>query len=240
MIVYGSSLSPFVRKVLAFAAEKGVAVEVVRAGMGQGGPDFAEASPFAKMPALRDPGADGGRDFVISDSTAICHYIEAKYPEHPLIPAGPVARARVVWFDEFADTMLAAVGGKMFFNRFVAPMVLKRPGDLGIASRAEAEELRPLLDYLERVVPDEGFLVGDALTLADIAVASPFVNLHHIGWMHDTAYWPRLAGYATGILARPSFAPMIASEQRMIAAMSAAGGLTGNAAGNGTDGMAAG
>lgn len=222
MIVYGSSISPFVRKVLAFAHEKGVAVECVRVGLGQGGPDFAEASPFAKMPALRDPGADDGRDFVISDSTAICHYIEAKHPEHPLIPAAPIARARVVWFEEFADTMLAASGSKMFFNRFVSPMILKRPGDEGIASRAEAEELRPLLDYLERIVPGDGFLVGDALTLADIAVASPFVNLHHIGWMHDPAYWPRVAGYVTAILARPSFAPMIASEKRMIAAMNAA------------------
>jgi glutathione S-transferase len=222
MIVYGSSISPFVRKVLAFASEKGVAVEVVRAGMGQGGPEFAEASPFAKMPALRDPGADDGRDFVISDSTAICHYIEAKHPEHPLIPADPIRRARVVWFDEFADTMLAAAGGKMFFNRFVAPKLLNRDGDEGIASRAEAEELRPLLDYLEPIVPTEGFLVGDTLTLADIAVASPFVNLHHIGWMRDPAYWPRLAGYVTAILARPSFAPMIASEQRMIAGMNRA------------------
>lgn len=219
MIVYGSSMSPFVRKVLAFAHEKGVAVELARGGMGQGGPAFAEASPFAKMPALRDPGADGGRDFCISDSTAICHYIEARHPERPLIPAEPIAQARVVWFEEFADTMLAVTGGRMFFNRFVAPKILKRAGDEEVASRAEAEELRPLLDYMERIVPDDGFLVGDALTLADIAVASPFVNLHHIGWMHDPAYWPRVAGYVTAILARPSFAPLIASEQRMIAAL---------------------
>jgi len=38
MIVYGSSLSPFVRKVLAFGAEKGLAFDLVAAGMGRGGP----------------------------------------------------------------------------------------------------------------------------------------------------------------------------------------------------------
>ena len=220
MIVYGNSLSPFVRKVLAFAAEKGIATEVVAAGLGRGGPDFAEASPFSKIPALRDPGADGGKDFVISDSTAICAYLEAKHPEPALIPAEPCARARVIWFEEFADTILTACGGRMFFNRLVAPRILKRAGDETVALKAETEELPPLMEYLEGVVPgDDGFLVGDSLTLADLAVASPFANLHHIGWMSDPDRWPRTIGYVARVLARPSFAPLIAAEQRLVAGL---------------------
>ena len=89
MIIYGSTISPFVRKVVAFAAEKGIAIELKPSGMGRGGPDFEEASPFRKMPAMRDPGADGGRDFTISDSTAIVTYLEAKHPEPNLIPLNP-------------------------------------------------------------------------------------------------------------------------------------------------------
>lgn len=220
MIIYGSSISPVVRKTLAFAAEKGVEVEVVAAGMGRGGPDFAEASPFAKMPAMRDPGADEGRDFVISDSTAICAYIEAKHPEPVLIPHEAIPRARTIWYEEFADTLLFPVGARMFFNRFVAPRVLKREGDEAVAAKAEGEELPPLMDYLERVAPEGGgFLVGGTLTLADIAVASPFVNLHHIGWMCDPARWPRTLAYVTSVLARPSFAALIAGERRTIERM---------------------
>ena len=74
MIVYGSTISPFVRKVMAFGAEKGLTLTLERAGLGQGGPHFAEASPFGKIPGFRDPGADNGQDFCISDSTAICAY----------------------------------------------------------------------------------------------------------------------------------------------------------------------
>lgn len=219
MIIYGSSLSPFVRKTLAFAAEKGVDVEVVPAGMGRGGPEFVEASPFGKMPALRDPGADGGRDFTLPDSSAICAYIEAKHPEPALIPAEPCARARTIWYEEFADTILVPVGARMFFNRFVAPRFLGRAGDEAVAAKAEAEELPPLLDYLEKVVPGQGFLVGNALTLADVAVASPFATLRHIGWMVDPQRWPRTLAYVAGILARPSFAGMIAGEQRFVASL---------------------
>ena len=217
MIVYGSSLSPFVRKVLAFGAEKGLAFDLVAAGMGRGGPDFGECSPFGKMPGFRDPGADGGRDFCISDSTAIITYLEAKFPEPNLIPADPIARARAVWFEEFMDTILFTMGSKIFFNRFVAPRVLKIAGNEEVAAAAEANEMPPLLDYLERVIPASGFLVEDRITLADIAVASPFVNLAHVEVEIDAARWPRLVAYVEGILARPSFAPLVAAERALVA-----------------------
>ena len=217
MIVYGSNLSPFVRKVLVYAAEKGLTLELVAAGLGRGGPDFKETSPFGKMPGFRDPGADGGKDFCISDSTAIIAYLEAKYPQNPLIPIDPIGRARTVWFEEFADAILFAMGSKIFFNRFVAPKVLKAGGDEGIAAAAVAHELPPILDYLEGVVPPSGFLVADRLTVADIAVASPFVNLGHVDVVVDPARWPKAGAYLVGIHARPSFAPLIAAEQRMVA-----------------------
>ena len=185
MIVYGASLSPFVRKVLVFAAEKGIEVELKPTGLGNKDPEFIEASPFGKMPGLRDG------DFAISDSSAIVAYMEAVKPEPNLIPTEPRARARTIWFDEYADTILFACGGKMFFNRIVAPRFLGQAGDEEVASKAECEELPPLLDYLESVIPASGFLVEDRLTLADISVASPFANLQHINVALDPAAPPQ-------------------------------------------------
>src|SRR4028119_1463092 len=88
MIVYGSSLSPFVRKVLAFAAEKGIEVESKPVGLGSEDPEFREASPFGKIPGFRDG------DFAISDSTAIIAYLDAIRPEPNLVPTEPRARGR--------------------------------------------------------------------------------------------------------------------------------------------------
>jgi glutathione S-transferase len=206
MIVYGSSLSPFVRKVLAFAAEKGIEVELMPSGLGNRDPEFLAASPFGKMPGLRDG------DFGISDSSAIVAYMEAVKPDPNLIPTEPKARARTIWFDEFSDTILFACGGKMFFNRLVAPRFLGQPGDEAVAAKAECEELPPLLDYLEGVIPPSGYLVEDRLTLADISVASPFANLLHLDIIVDGARHPKLKAYVEQILARPSFAPWIARE----------------------------
>jgi glutathione S-transferase len=206
MIVYGSSLSPFVRKVLAFAAEKGIELELKPSGLGNKDPEFIAASPFGKMPGFRDG------DFGISDSSAIVAYLEAVKPEPNLIPTEAKARARTIWFDEFSDTILFACGGKMFFNRLVAPRFLGQPGDEEIAAKAECEELPPLLDYLESVIPASGFLVEDRLTLADISVASPFVNLAHLAVALDGARHPKVKAYVAAILARPSFAPWIERE----------------------------
>ena len=212
MILYGSSLSPFVRKVLAFAAEKGIELEVVPVGPGDRNPDFRTASPFGKMPGL----ADG--DYRLADSSAIIHYLEAKQPAPVLIPADPKLRGKTIWFDEFGDTILAVCGAKMFFNRVVAPRFLKRPGDENAAATAERDELPPILDYLETVVPGEsGYLVGDSLTLADIAVASPFANLGHLDCQLDPARHGRTRAYVERILARPSFAPWVERETAFLA-----------------------
>ena len=211
MIVFGSSLSPFVRKVLVFAAEKGIEVENRQTGLQSADPGFIAASPFRKIPALQDG------DYCLADSSAIVQYLEAKYPAPALIPAEPRARGTVVWFDEFADTIAFAPMGRMFFNRIVGPRFMGVRGDEAVAAAAEAE-LPPILGYLEGVVPDGGFLVGDALTLADIAVASPFVNLAHLGVVVDAGRHPRLTRYLGAIHARPSFAALIAREQRFLAA----------------------
>ena len=212
MIVYGSSLSPFVRKVLAFAAEKGIELEVQPTGFPNPSPEYLEASPFGKMPALRDG------DFTLPDSSAIIHYLEAKHPEPALIPTDPRQRGRTIWYEEFADTILVSCGAKIFFNKIVAPRFLGRPGDVEAAEQAELNDLPPILDYLEKVVPDDGgYLVGDRLTLADIAVAGPFANFRHTETQVDPRRYPRTVAYVERILARPSLSQWIERETAFLA-----------------------
>ncbi len=212
MIVYGNSLSPFVRKVLAFANEKAIEVELVAAGMGAGPPEFKLASPFGKMPGFKDG------DFLLCDSTAIITYLDAIKPDPNLVPLEPKARARTIWYEEFADTIATAAMGKMFFNRIVAPRFLGRDGDLAAADEAERVEVPVVMAYLESVIPASGFLVEDRITLADIAVASPFQNYVLAGGRLDAAAYPKTVAYVEAILARPSYAPMVTAERAMFAA----------------------
>ena len=211
MILYGSSLSPYVRKVLAYAGEKGIELDLQPTGFPNPTAEYLEASPFKKMPALRDG------EYTLADSSAIIHYLEAKFPEPKLIPTDPQLRGKTIWFDEFADTVLVSCGAKIFFNLIVAPRFLGRPGDEEAARQAELNDLPPILDYLERTVPGEdGYLVGDALTLADLAVAGPFANFRHTNTRVDPDRYPRTVAYVDRILARPSLAPWIERETAML------------------------
>ena len=214
MILFGSSFSPFVRKVMVVAAEKRIDLPVQNVRIGDPNPDFRRASPFGKMPAL----VDG--DFSVSDSTAIVTYLEGKFPATPLLPADPAARARAIWFEEFADTMMSTIVFKCFFNRVVGPLFMKQPGNEDMAVEGETKDLPPLLAYLESVVPaPDGFLVGTNLSIADISVASMFVNFDHARCAVDRAAYPKTYAWVAAMHARPSFAGIIATEKKIIGSL---------------------
>ena len=208
MIIYGSSLSPYVRKAMVFAAEKGIDFEQKP----MQDPGFKEASPFGKMPALRDG------DFAVSDSTAIVTYFDALKPEPNLIPTEPKARALTVWYEEFADTIMGACSGKIFVNRVIAPRFMGKPGDLALADEAQRTEFPKLMDYLESIAPASGYLVEDRFTLADIAVASVLATLSHGACDMDAKAHPKAHAYVSAIWQRPSFAKLLQQEKAMLAA----------------------
>ena len=213
MIIYGSTMSPYVRKTVVFATEKGFDFKVVPTGGGATPPpEFLKASPFRKIPGFQHD------DFLISDSTAIVTYLEAIKPEPNLIPTEPKARARAIWFEEYGDTIVAACGGTIVYNRIVSPRFMGKPGDLAAADEAQRIQFPKLLDYLETVIPASGYLVEDRFTLADISVASPFATMAHAACPIDASVYPKSAAYVAKILERPSFAKLIEQEKAFLKA----------------------
>jgi glutathione S-transferase len=54
------------------------------------------------------------------------------------------------------------------------------------------------------------------VTVADIAVASPFVNAAHAGFAPDAAAYPNLVRFLKAMHARQGFAASIAEERKML------------------------
>ena len=210
MILFGISVSPFARKVLMYAAEKGITFDHRPVGPQSEDPQFLAASPLRKIPAL----VDG--DYMLADSTAIVTYLEAKYPANPLIPLEPRARGKAIWFEEYADTVMFAQATIIFVNRVVLPKIRKAQGDYAKADEVEAKQIPPIFAYLESVTPAQGFLVGDSLTIGDIAVTSVLINLDHCGTKIDAAKYPKLAAYFTRVSSRPSVSGLVAAERAFL------------------------
>lgn len=211
MILFGASVSPFVRKVLMAAAEKGIALDNKPVAPHDNSAAFKAASPTGKIPALQDG------DYTLADSSAIVHYLEAVHPANPLIPAEAKARGKVIWFEEYADTVMFALGTVIFVNRALLPKMRKVPGDAAAAEQAIAK-LPTLFDYLESQVPTQGYLVGNGVTLADIAVTCQLINLGHGDVTVDAGKYPKLAAYFARMVARPSVAGLVAQERAMLGA----------------------
>ena len=71
----------------------------------------------------------------------------------------------------------------------------------------------PVFDYLEAELGDREVLVGNHLSVADIATFSPFVNLAHAGESVDASRWPRLAAYLERLQSRPSCKAILEEEK---------------------------
>jgi len=209
--LYGVNASPFVRKVRVVLAEKGVPYDHEPVMPGSTDPEYRKMSPLGKIPALRD----GDRAF--SDSSVICQYVERLHPEPVLYPDDPYEFARALWFEEYADTALIEVfGPKIFFPRVVGKRFMGQEPDEAAIQKVVDEELPPRFDYLESQLGHGPYLVGDRLTIGDVAVASVFVNLAHAGEGPAAARWPKLARYVAAHHERPTFVPLIAEERAFL------------------------
>ncbi len=217
LLLYGVKGSPFVRKVEVFLAEKGLAFDI-EAVMPFPAPDwFVQLNPAKRIPVLRDRsvGTEGPAG-TLPDSSVICAYLERKQPSPALYPQDAWSHARALWYEEFADSELAARIGAGIFRPLVLSRLFGREPDLATARKTLSEDLPPHFDYLEREVEGREFLLDGIYSIADIAVASQFVNLLHAGARVDATRWPGLAAYLSRLHARPSFAACIVAERKVL------------------------
>lgn len=107
--------------------------------------------------------------------------------------------------------MTTRMGGEVFSQRMVAPL-MGRPCDETSVDKAMNETLPPYFAYLEGRLAGRAWAVGNAFRVADIAIASRFVNLHHAGETVDATQFPALAAFVAKLHARPIFAACIAEE----------------------------
>jgi glutathione S-transferase len=206
-ILHGANGSPFVRKVKVALAEKSVAFDqepLIPFGVSD---EYKKKSPLGKIPCWEDG------DFVLPDSSCILAYLERSQSTPSLYPSDPKQFARALWYEEYGDTKLVEVCGPPFFERVIKGGFLQQEPDEERVAKVIAEEQPPVFDYLEGEVGDREYLVGTQFSVADIATASPFVNLMHAGAALDASRWPKLGAYLERIHSRPSFKACIEEEK---------------------------
>ena len=189
-VLVGNPVSPYARKALLALELKGIAYRIDPISPFFGDERFGEISPLRRIPVLIEG------DFALCDSSVILQYLEDTRPEPSLLPADPRDRARARWIEEWADTRFGdVVIWKLFNEAVIRPAFWGAERDVEKIATIAATELAEVLDWLERQVPEQGFLFGDRPTIADVAVAPFFANL---GWgriPYDLERRPRTAAW---------------------------------------------
>ena len=202
--IIGGPISPYVRKVMAICEIKGLAWRCDPIVPFQGDEAFGRLSPLRRIPVFIDD------QITLADSTAIGEYLDERYPEPALFPAGPVARAQARWLEEFADTRMGDVFiWRIFNNAVIKPAVWKQPRDEAAIAAALRDDLPDVMNYLESIAPSVGFAF-DTLAVADIAVAVHFANLRWAAVETDVTPWPKTMAWVARVEALPGLARLTA------------------------------
>ena len=205
--VHGHPLSPFVRKVLLTLDVKGIEYESLPVFPGDPSPAFRAISPLGKVPVLQHD------DFTTPDSSVICRYLERVFPQNPIYPADPQLEARALWVEEYADTKVIENCAGLFQQRFLFPRMMGKPTDNDVVDNILSHTMPPVLEYLESLAPQSGYFVGAALSIADIAVTTCFLQAQYGDFAVDGAKYPKLARYLSGAFASPIVTARMAKER---------------------------
>lgn len=196
-----NSLGPNPRLVRMFALEKGIEIPTIEvdilAGENRRAP-YTELNPAGQLPALV---LDDGR--VISETVAICSYLEDRHPSPPLLGSTPEERAEALMWtlrvmhqitEPMANGFRYAEGFDLFKDRI--HVIPQAADDLKAIGREN-------LAWLDGLLEGRPHLCGERLTLADILLYCLTDFCAGVGQPLDPSL-PNLKGWFDRMNARPS------------------------------------
>jgi glutathione S-transferase len=185
MIFYDCATAPSPRRARILLAEKGVPHETVQIDLRSGeqlSAAYRAINPQCTVPALQ---TDEGP--VLTDNAAITAYIEARFPQPPLLGSSAVDKAEIAswhWRMEFEG--LVAIAEAL---RNSAPAMANRalPGPVDYAQIPELAargllRVQHFLDMLDQRLAERDFIAAGQLSIADITavVAVDFARVVRI------------------------------------------------------------
>lgn len=243
--VYGNIVSPYARKVYLTLEWKGLPFEALDVLPHADTPVFREISPLGKIPAFEDDLVRLCDSSVICDYLEHRHPDPPIYPRDPALRARALWLEEYA-DTALQDLVLRGI----VLERLIKPTVRKESTDETRLKEILENRLPPELDYLESRIletripesrasesrdhPDRAtppgspvalersvrFLVGDALSIADLAVTTAFVNARAADFEVDARRWPALSDYLERMQAHPLFAQRAIQESEYLASLS--------------------
>ena len=169
----------------------------------QGSPEFRSLNPYGKIPAIIDPAGPGAEPLPLFESGAILIYLAEKVGQ--FLPRAPAARYETLqWLMLQVGGVGPMFGQVGFFHKFAGrDYEDKRPRDRYVA------EAQRLLRVLDARLAARNWLMGDAYTIADMAVfpwVRNLVGFYGAGDLVGIGDFPYVNRALAAFVARPAVA----------------------------------
>jgi glutathione S-transferase len=188
--LYDADRCPYCARTRIVLAEKGVDYETVVVDLDDRPAWIYEKNPVGRVPVIEED------TFVLAESAVINEYLNERYPDPPLLPVDPgaraVARMRIFRFDELSR-----------------PYYAVRREEEGARERLDAQ-----LGKLDALLEAQPFLTGPDFGLADVAYV-PWILRGRDRMDVELTVFPALSEWVERLSQRPS----IASEIDVVAAL---------------------
>ena len=208
MTLYDCATAPSPRRARIFLAEKGVAYDTVPVDLRTGeqlGEAYRQLNPQCTVPALR---TEGG--LVLADNAAIAAYLEAQFPDPPLLGSTPEEKAEIAswnWRMEFEGLLAVAEAlrnsAPAMANRAL-PGAVNYPQIPALAERGLAR-VDQFFDLLNARLAGRSFVATDRFSVADIT-AVVAVDFARIVKRKPGEHHPELQRWRAAMAERPSMA----------------------------------
>ena len=200
MKLYDTKTAPNPRRVRIFLAEKGVDIPVEQVDLMKFGcqtDEFTAKNPMQRVPVLE---LDDGT--CISESVAICRYIEEIHPDPALFGTTPVEKAEIEMWNRRVETHILQNVANVFRNTSEAMAHLVKPQVPEYAA-ACLPKLNEDVTWLDGVMADREFIAGDTFSIADITAICGLDFMRVTGKKLDNE--PNLTRWREAMKARPSY-----------------------------------
>ena len=171
MRIYDLPASPNARRVRIFLAEKGLEIPMVPVNMMRGEnqtEDYLKKNSLGRMPLLE---FDDGT--TISESIAICRYIEGTHPSPALMGSGALESATIdMWQRRMEFEFILPI---ISIFRHTAEMWKGRFVQIPEVAEQERIAVKARMEWLNKELDGKQFIVGGDYTVADITAQCAFV-----------------------------------------------------------------
>jgi glutathione S-transferase len=203
--ICGFRISNYHNKVLIALNERGIAYEEDCTVTPSQNAEYLARSPMGKVPYAE---IDGTR---LSESEVILEYLEDAYPQKPLLPKEPLARAKARELVAVIELHLELVARRLYPGAFFGGTTSDS------TKQAVEKDLAKGVRALKALAKFEPFIAGNALTLADCAAAVhlPLVTMStKITYGRDfLEELPQVKPYLKMLGERPAFAKVAADRK---------------------------